>query len=254
MAKKDNRVGTSQVVRIYLPTDWVEGGVGADLRKEMYSQLHNRPIPRDLVETVSGFGYHFEVAWLSPPQREQVVREEDYEITPQLEPDSENGERLTMQGGPPRTTSEALAYCLSMELYAHNEMQTSPVRSGGLLPPSTVAYIAFDLLQSYTAAPPGPFLQRLIYDLLKIPTISDKELRERAAKERAAYMVAQAPSLSAKLIAELLQVDRRTIDRWKKNEEFNSRVTELREFISSPEWKLRRQKKQSFRWIEVQLN
>jgi hypothetical protein len=248
--KKHTRARLSHASRLYLPTQWLEGGVDVDFRSEMYSALHSRPIPKGLIETVSGFAYHSEVVWLDPPRQGQVVTDEHYEIFPFLTQDSENGEQLK-HGGPPRTASEALAFCLSMELGAHKELAASPVRSGGLLPPSTIAYIAFDLLQSYTVAPPGPYLQRLIAELLKIPAVSDDELRLRAAKQRAAYIVAQAPNLSAELIAELVEVDRRSIDRWKKDEAFEAQVTELRELISSPDWELMRQNKRSFRCIEL---
>lgn len=249
--EKGTRGRLSHVSGLYLPTQWVEGGVDADFRSEMYSALHSRPIPKGLIEIVSGFAHHSEVVWLISPQPGQAITDEQYEIIQLLGPESEKGERLNMHGGPPRTASEALAFCLSIELSAYKEMPTSPVRSGGLLPPSTIAYIAFDLLQSYTIAPPGPFLQRLIAELLKIPAISDNELRLRAAKQRAAYIVAQAPNLKADRIAELLEVDRRSIDRWKKDEEFEARVAELRELISSPEWEVRKQNNRAFRWIEV---
>jgi hypothetical protein len=99
--------------------------------------------------------------------------------------------------------------------------------------------------------PPGPYLQKLIYDLLKISDPSQEEVSLHASKEQAAYILAQAPDLGSELIAGLVNVDRTSIDRWKKDQKFQARVSALREFMTSPKWKSFSQKKERFRWIEV---
>ncbi|MDA9496227.1 hypothetical protein [Bradyrhizobium sp. CCBAU 11357] len=100
-------------------------------------------------------------------------------------------------------------------------------------------------------APPGPNLQKLIHGLLKLSTAAQDEVSSYTSKERAAYILAQAPELNVGCIAGLVDVDRTTVCRWTKEEKFNDRVSQLREFMKLPEWTQMRQKESSFRCIDV---
>lgn len=250
--KRSKSASISKTTRLYLPTEWVRGGFDADLRHGMYESLCSaRTIPQGIIEAVSGCAYHSEVVWHVSPQLGSLTQEDDYEINYLLEGDAEKGERLAQRGGQPRTTGEALAFFLAQELEALSENGNAPVRTGGLLPPSTIAYIAFDLLQSYIVAPPGRYLQRLIQGLLKLSTAADEAVSSYISREKAAYILAQAPDLSSSSIAGLVDVNRTTVSRWTKEPKFQARVSQLRDWMKSPEWTQFRQKNKRFEIIEV---
>lgn len=251
MAGKRNNASDASSVGLYLPTDWVQGGFDADLRFEMYNSLRGRTIPEGIVDAVSGCAYHSEVVWHTAPQTEFSVQEDHYEIYDLVDADSVEGERLAQTAGEPRTTGEALAFFLRQEVQALKETGNSPVRSGGRLPHSTIAYIAFDLLQSYTVAPPGPHLQELIRALLKLSTAPKDQVGSYIAKEKAAYILAQSPELGLSTIASVVDVDRTTVSRWTKEEKFIARVSQLREFMRTPAWTQMRQKENRFKYIEI---
>jgi hypothetical protein len=252
MARKRNKGGSAhEMIGLYLPTDWVQGGFDADLRHEMYESLRGRTIPEGIIEAVSGCAYHSEVVWYVPPQPGSLTQNEHYDVIYLVDPDEEKGERLAQTGAEPRTAGEALAFFLSQELQALKEAGNAPVRSGGRLPHSTIAYIAFDLLQGYIVAPPGPYLQRLIHGLLKLSPAAQEQVSSYISKEKAAYILAQAPDLSLSFIAGLVDVDRTTVSRWTKEQKFQVRVSQLREWMKSPQWTQFRQKQNRFRFIEV---
>lgn len=250
--KRSKSASASKTIRLYLPTEWVRGGFDADLRHEMYEALSSaRTIPQGIIEAVSGCAYHSEVVWHIPPQLGFLTQDDDYEIDYLLGEDAENGERLAQEGGQPKTTGEVLAFFLAQELEALSGNGNAPVRAGGLLPPSTIAYIAFDLLQSYIVAPPGPHLQRLIQGLLKLSSAGDEAVGSYISRQKAAYILAQAPDLSSSSIAELVDVNRTTVSRWTKEPKFQARVSQLRDWMKSPEWTQFRQKNGRFEIIEV---
>lgn len=252
MARKTNKeAGADEIVRLYLPTDWVQGGFDADLRNEMYESLRGRTIPEGLIEAVSGFAHHSEIVWHVAPQPGSLIQEDHYDVIYLTGPDAGKGERLAQTWAAPGTAGEALAFCLSQELKALKETGSSPVRSGGRLPRSTMAYIAFDLLESYTMAPPGPYLQKLIHGLLELSIAKKEEVSSYISKEKAAYMLAQAPQLSLAMIASVVDADRTTVSRWTKEHKFKARVSQLREFMKSPGWMRMRQQETRFQYIEV---
>lgn len=249
--KRKSETSSLGMIRLYLPTDWVQGGFDADLRHEMYESLRGRSIPEALIDAVSGFAHHSEIVWHVPPQPGTIIQDNHYDVIYLIGPDAEQGERLAQTWVQPSTAGEVVAFCLSQELQALNETRSSPVRSGGRLPHSTMAYIAFDLLESYTVAPPGPYLQKLIRGLLKLATAAQDQVSSYISKEKAAYILAQAPELSVGFIASMVDVDRTTVSRWTKEDKFKARVSRLREFMKSPEWTQMRQKEHSFQCIEV---
>lgn len=250
--KRKSETSSLGMVGLYLPTDSLQGSFDADLRHEMYESLRGRTIPEALIEAVSGCAYHPEVVWRVPPELGSIIRDDHYDIVYYSDDsDAENGERLAQTWAEPKTAGEALAFCLSAELQALKVAGNSPVRSGGHLPHSTIAYIAFDLLQSYTVAPPGPHLQELIRALLKLSTAQQDQVGSYIAKEKAAYILAQSPELSLSTIADVVDVDRTTVSRWTKEEKFMARVSQLCEFMKTPEWTQMRQKEHSFQYIEV---
>jgi hypothetical protein len=237
MAKKKSggSLGAVDLSKLYLPKS-VHEGYWFHLRDEMYSSLRGRSIPEDLIADAAGFAQHSEVRWSVPPEPGKSVQEGHYEIYELIGPDSEQGEQSVRDAStlkPPKTVGEALAFFLSIELRALKGAQAAPVRVGGRLPRSTIAFIAQDLLQNYTVSPPGPYLQELIFDLLNIPRPSAEEVEQYAARERAVYIVAQMPKLSSEIIAKQVGVDRTSLSRWKNEKRFQERVSQIREWLKS---------------------
>lgn len=249
--KRSGETNKGQMVSVYLPTDWVQGGFDADLRQEMYDSLRGRTIPENLIQAASGCSYHSEIVWHVPPQLGEDIEDDQYEVLYLTGLDAQTGERLAQTWAEPKTAGEALAFCLSKELKALKEIGNSPVRTGGRLPYSTIAYIAFDLLQGYTVAPPGPNLQKLIQGLLRLSTAAEEQVSTYVSKEKAAYILAQAPHAALDFIARVVDVDRTTVSRWTKEQKFKARISQLREFMKSPRWTQMIQREVTLQCIEV---
>lgn len=204
------------------------------LRDEMYLALEGRAIPESLIHFASGFGYHLELEWRTAPVPGRPISEEDFEIFELEKPSSMYEQELLSSGSrrdgeSPRTIAEALALVLSMELETLKKAgKKAPVRVGGLLPRSTIAFIAYDLLRGYEASPPGPYLLDLISELLDIPRHTDEGVRQFAARYRAAHIIAQAPHLESRTIAEELGVDPSSLSRWRRETKFQEMVSRIR--------------------------
>ncbi|MET4033027.1 MULTISPECIES: CII family transcriptional regulator [unclassified Bradyrhizobium] len=204
-----------------------------DLRDQTYFALRGRSIPGDLIDAARRFDQHSQLAWNSLPNPNESLREGDYEIE---DLGSEEGQQVvqsTSTSKPPKTVGEALAFCLSMELSKLKGAQNAPVRAGGLLPRSTIALVAYDLLSNYDVTSPGPYLMELISDLLGISQLRDENIEEYTSRERAAYILAQAPHVSSEEAAKAVGVNRTSISRWKKDPRFQERVLQVREVLKS---------------------
>lgn len=120
--------------------------------------------------------------------------------------------------------------------------QGAPVRAGGLLPRSIIAFVAHDLLRNYDVTSPGPYLMELISDLLGISQPRDEDVEYYTSREKAAYILAQAPHMSSEVVAKAVGVDRTSLSRWKKEPRFQERVLQVREVLEARERKSRKRK------------
>lgn len=200
------------------------------LRDKMYNALENRFIPQDLVDWARTGAPHAELRWLIPPLGNASIAEAEFEVLEESAGSEKN--ELLLRGArldePPKTVGEALACFLSEELSRLRRAKNAPVRVGKLLPRSTIAWIAFDLVTSHELLPPGPYLRELLFDLLDIARPTEEEIDQYAARYRAACILAQAPELNSEEIARELGVNRSSVSRWRADPKFQEWVSHIR--------------------------
>jgi hypothetical protein len=137
------------------------------------------------------------------------------------------------------TTSEALAFLLRIFLrelkHAEKNRKAAPVRTLNLVPRSLIAEIAMDLLGSCETwgHPPGPLLNSLIRELLNLEHDRQGMSRDVETQERAAGIVAQAPTVRTRELARVLHVNASTISRWRRSPEFKQMVERKKEALKA---------------------
>jgi hypothetical protein len=137
------------------------------------------------------------------------------------------------------TASEALAFFLRMSLrelkHAEKNRKAAPVRTLGLVPRSLIAEIALDLLGSCETwgHPPGHWLNNLIRELLNLEHDRQGMSRDVETQERAAGVLAQAPSMRTRELARALDVNASTISRWRRSPEFKQMVVRKAEILKN---------------------
>jgi hypothetical protein len=138
------------------------------------------------------------------------------------------------------TASEALAFFLRMSLrdlkHAEKSRTAAPVRTLNLTARSLIAEIAMDLLGSCETwgHPPGPLLNSLIRELLNLEHDRQGMSRDIETQERAADIVAQAPTVRTRELARALRVNASTISRWRRSPEFKQMVARKEETLKNP--------------------
>jgi hypothetical protein len=137
------------------------------------------------------------------------------------------------------TASEALAFLLRIFLrelkHAERSRKAAPVRSLNLVPRSLIAEIAMDLLGSCETRghPPGPLLNSLMRELLNLEHDRQGMSRDVETQERAAGIVAQAPTVRTRGLARALHVNASTISRWRRSPEFKQMVERKKEGLKA---------------------
>lgn len=231
--------GSVDLSRLHYPTADMWPSYWFDLRDQAYSALRGRPIPEDLIEAAKRFDQHSQLAWNAREvSLSEALRRGDYEIEDLGSDEGQQAVQYSSTSKPPKSVGEALAFCLSIELSKLRGAQGAPVRAGGLLPRSTIAFIAYDLLQNYSVSCPGPYLMELISDLLGISQLRDEDIEQYTSREKAAYILAQAPHVSSEDIAKAVKVNRTSVSRWKKDPRFQERVLQVRKVMNSKKKKL----------------
>lgn len=147
----------------------------------------------------------------------------------------------------PSTAGELLACVLRSFLQEHQRASNAnkiegdrkappPVCKGGkaLLPPTTIAEAASDLLEDCQVCgyPPGPQLTALLQELLGTDRPRLGASREYAARDRAAWLLAEAPSLSARKIAKEVGVVHTSVMAWLKDPKFQQLVQTRRHLVA----------------------
>jgi hypothetical protein len=130
--------------------------------------------------------------------------------------------------------SEALAFLLRM--YLRNlkyREQTSPAkaRAANLLPRSTIAQIALDLLQSSCNwnYPAGDELVALFWELLNLENSRQGQPRKLEAQEKAAWLLANDPSLGTSELAKEVGTNKSSVSRWMRRPGFQAKVKAIRD-------------------------
>jgi hypothetical protein len=125
--------------------------------------------------------------------------------------------------------SEALAFFLRVELrylkYAERRSSAKARSSPNLIPRSTIADIALDLLErSEWKYPPGELLVDLIRELLNLENPKQRYPRQLEAQEKAANILARNPQVGVAELANSVGVHKSSVSRWLKRPDFQARV------------------------------
>jgi hypothetical protein len=125
--------------------------------------------------------------------------------------------------------AEALAFLLRSELrqlkYAERRSSAKARTDPHLIPRSTIADVAWDLLQrSAWRYPPGEALVDLIRELLNLENPKPKHPRRPEAQESAAKILAEDPTIGVAELAKAVGVNKSSVSRWIKHPSFKAMV------------------------------
>jgi hypothetical protein len=125
--------------------------------------------------------------------------------------------------------SEALAFLLRSELrvlkYAERRSSAKARTDPHLIPRSTIADVALDLLQrSAWRYPPGEALVDLIRELLNLENPKPQHPRRPEAQESAAKILADDPTIGVAGLAKAVGVNKSSVSRWIKHPNFKAMV------------------------------
>jgi hypothetical protein len=125
--------------------------------------------------------------------------------------------------------SEALAFLLRLELrvlkYAERRSSAKARTDPRLIPRSTIADVAWDLLQrSAWRYPPGEALVDLIRELLNLENPKPQHPRKPEAQESAAKILAGDPTIGVAELAKAVGVNKSSVSRWLKHPNFKAMV------------------------------
>jgi hypothetical protein len=258
IAKKQNRSSVGRLTKKAAPpqsgeesdTVYVVGPIGIQgqptseewyyLRNAMFDELRKFPIPRNLIDAVCDFQPYASVTWLN--DRGVAAGPKDVLVEPVVEkpPKSLAAKSLSAAFGNvelfeaslPRTAGESLAVCLRYQLALANR-EAAAVRRRKFLAPSVIACIAMELLDSCALfdQPVGPELIALLRALLKTDRKPLKSSREFSERYRAAWILAQKPSIGTRQLARILAVNASSISRWRREPSFRAMVESKKESI-----------------------
>ena len=208
-----------------------------DMKSAMYSEL-SRQIPRVLpyVKMVETGAPHAAVIWTSqrPIGGPQISDLEYSELILTSDSYQDSGISFGHTWDPnlwPQTAGEVIAFVLA-EIFDVTEESNAPVRLKGNLAKTTINWIAYDLFDGYIHSVPGPFLNRLLFKILKVDRLKHSESKQHDARSRAAWVIAQTPDLDSQTIAQELDVDRSSVSRWRREKHFQKLVSNISKYVA----------------------
>jgi hypothetical protein len=219
----------------------IPGSIGVEewnaIRDAAFAELRNYEIPEDLVDAVYGFRPHAAVTWLN--DKDEPATSDDVLVVPKVtESEGESPETMSQQGSEPRdrlddlwewklptTAGDALAVYLRAQLN-RTRSETAPVRTKDLLAPSIIARVATDILGTYAlwGHPPGYELVELFSALLGVDKRPLEGDRQSEARNKAAWILAQAPDIGVRELARLVKVNASSVSRWREDQSFCEEV------------------------------
>lgn len=219
----------------------IRGSIGLEewnaIRDAAFAELRKYEIPEDLVDAVHGFRPHAAVTWLN--DKDEPATSDDVLVVPMVtESEGELPETMSQQGSEPRhnlddlwewklptTAGDALAVYLRAQLN-RTRSETAPVRAKDLLAPSIIARVATDILGTYAlwGHPPGYELVELFSALLGVDKKPLEGDRQFDARNKAAWILAQAPDIGVRELAGLVKVNASSVSRWREDQSFCEEV------------------------------
>jgi hypothetical protein len=208
-----------------------------EVRQAAFDELRKLPIPESLIQAVQEFRPHAEVVWITEqgnlagpnepaepvvqPPKEEINKE----TTAYFDELPLNLDDLSNDSFP-RTAGDALGACLRSHLAELRCAGAAPVRFGKMLPRSTIATIAMDILETNQlfGNVPGEELIQLLRELLDVDRPKANADRQFAARYKAAWILAQDERVPTRELARKLGVNASSISRWLREPAFRQRI------------------------------
>jgi len=220
-----------------------------EVRDAAFDELRKHPIPETLIQAIQDFRPHAEVAWVTeqgepaslndpaqpivqPPKKESKESKEEVTVGDRrLKSDDLFNESF------PRTAGNALAAFLRPHLARLRRAKASPVRLGKMLPRSTIATIAMDILETNQlfGNEPGEELVQLLRELLDVDKQKAKADRQFVARDQASWILAQADPVPTRVLARTVGVNASSISRWRKEPAFREMIQDKKKAINDLE-------------------
>jgi hypothetical protein len=226
---------------IYIPATETQPGAGLEwnaLRVATFDELRGRQIPENLIEAVRAWRLDAVVTYMD---EEGKVRQLPQDLIKTIRAwrldefmtwmDGAHGksDELSLPG---QTASDSLARCLRRELRELRRAGGAPVRSGKMIARSTISAVAIDMLETHhlVGHTPGQLVE-LIKELLEADKPKLAAPRKFAARDEAAWALAQDASFSTRELARTLGVEASSVSRWQRDPRFRGAVQRRREWI-----------------------
>lgn len=215
------------------------------VRDTAFDELRKHPIPETLIQAVQDFRPDAEVAWVTEQGEPAGLNDPAQPIVqPAKKESKQSREELTVDDWRlksddlfnesfPRTAGDALAGCLRPHLARLRHARISPVRLGKMLPRSTIATIAVDILatnQLFGNAP-GAELIQLLRELLDVDKQKAKADRQFVARDTASWILAQRDPVPTRVLARAVGVNASSISRWRKEPTFQEMIQDRKKTI-----------------------
>jgi hypothetical protein len=238
-----NRGGRNMQLPIYtLPNIKVGEGPSLeewyDLRNAAFDELLQYPIPKDLIDAVRGYRPHAAVTWETVQgERGAAPIVEPPKIKSKAEMSqflSDASRKMTELRDWEDTAGDVLARCLRWHLDQLRTGGSAPVRLNKMLPRSTIATIALDILDTCRLLGhlPGPDLCELLRELLDADKQKLSADRQYDARHQAAWILAQDGDYPTSDLARLLGVNKSSVSRWQRDPQFQNIVQGKKELIA----------------------
>jgi hypothetical protein len=215
-----------------------------EVRNAAFDELRKHPIPESLIHAVQEFRPHAEVAWVTEKGNPASLNDRAEPIVqpPKKEAKEEMTEHLAdsplksddlFNDSFPRTAGDALAACLRHHLARLRRAKTAPVRLGKMLPRSTIATIALDILETNElfGQVQGEQLIQLLRELLDVDKQKLTADRQFPARCKASWILAQDERVPTRVLARTLGVNASSISRWRKEPAFRKMIQDTQKTI-----------------------
>jgi hypothetical protein len=205
-----------------------------ELRDAAFDEIRKYPIPESLIQAVQHFRPHAEVAWINKQgTAKPIVRKQAKEETKEAFAKLRTRRDDLFDDSFPRTAGDALAVYLRAHLVKLRRANNAPVRVGKMLPRSTIATIAMEILdtnQLFGITPGGELIQ-LLRELLDVDKNKAKADRQFVARYEAAWILAQDERVPTRELARALGVNASSISRWRREPAFREMVQKKKKTI-----------------------
>ena len=210
------------------------------LRHSAYGRLYDYPIPPSLIEAAIDIRFGASVTWIAEDGHTKEGRRAISTVEPRKiavrkiipEPPMKPFDALLAEPIPERV-DEALAMCLRERLRILRSAGSAPVRVGKMLSRTEIAAVAVDILKGcrVLGRPPGIHLHNLFEELLEVDRPKATAGRQFRARYEATWIMAKKPRIGTRALARLVGVNPSSVLAWRRNPEFQRKVSQIRQLL-----------------------